>query len=212
MIVLLAISMMVSCKNNDKAEKATTKPAVETKATTTGDNYNIDIATSIVKWTGTKPTGSSHQGTISLSGGSLKVSNGTITGGEFAIDMNSLSAEMESKEDKGKLEGHLKSGDFFEVGKFPVGKFVITSVKAVAGRNDATHEITGNLSLKDKTHSITFPAHIGIVGNKVMAQTPSFTINRTNWGVSFNSGILGTAKDMLINDDVALVITLNATK
>lgn len=213
MILLLAVSMMISCKKNtNKSEATTTKPAAETTTSNAGETYNVDLATSVIKWTGTKPTGDSHQGTMKISGGNLKVNNGAIVGGEFTIDMNSLSADMKPDEGKGKLEGHLKSGDFFEVEKFPTGKFVVSSIKSVSGREDATHEISGNLTLKDKTHNITIPAHIGMVGNKVMAQTPSFTINRTEWGVNFNSGILGTAKDMLINDDVALVITLNAGK
>ncbi|MFK8101614.1 MAG: YceI family protein [Saprospiraceae bacterium] len=214
LIMLLAISMVVSCKNNtESADKAKAKPAVTATTSTAGEAYKVDVATSMVRWTGNKPTGDSHQGTISITGGTVKVANGTVTGGEFMMDMGSLvSTDLKSGEGKEKLEGHLKSGDFFEVEKYPTGKFVITGAKAVSGREDATHEITGNLTLKDKTHSITFPAHVGVVGDKVMAQTPKFMINRTTWGVSFNSGILGTAKDMLINDDVALVVTLNATK
>ena len=42
----------------------------------------------------------------------------------------------------------------------------------------------------------------------VKITTPEFTINRTEWGVNYNSGILGTVKDKLIADDVKLSITL----
>ena len=66
--------------------------------------------------------------------------------------------------------------------------------------------------MKDKVHSVTFDANINMGAGKVMAVTPSFTINRTNWGINYGSGIINTAKDKIINDEVAIVINLSATK
>jgi hypothetical protein len=38
--------------------------------------------------------------------------------------------------------------------------------------------------------------------------TPSFTIDRTQWEVMYDAGILGTAKDDIISDEIGLQINL----
>ena len=175
-------------------------------------DYKVNTESTSVTWTGSKPTGT-HQGTINVTEGSLSVNNGQVVGGSFGLDMNSITVnDLKAGEGKEKLEGHLKTGDFFETEKYPVGKFTITKVEPVSGSETATHNVTGNLTLKDQTHSVTIPANIAVSGEKITAVTPKFTINRTTWGINYNSGILGTVKDKLINDDVALVINLTAAK
>ena len=72
-------------------------------------------------WLGEKVTGQ-HTGTIKLQSGWLNWKDNKIVSGEFNIDMTSLK-DSEANE---RLEGHLKSDDFFGVEKFPVSKLVIT--------------------------------------------------------------------------------------
>jgi polyisoprenoid-binding protein YceI len=111
---------------------------------------------------------------------------------------------------KVKLSGHLASPDFFDVENNPNGVFEIVSVAPAAGNEEVTHNITGNLTLKGITKSITFPANVIIAGDKLMAVTPKFTINRLEWDIKYNAGILGTAADKIIHDDISLNIELNA--
>ncbi len=213
LLLFALIGLMAACKNKAGGEAAKTGDAQkveETSATATAYTVNTDHTT--VTWTGSKPTGT-HQGIVKVTEGKLSVSNGALVGGSFGFDMNSMEVvDLKPEDGKAKLEGHLKTGDFFEVEKFPTGKFVLTKVEPVTGSETVTHNITGNLTLKDKTHSVTFPANIAVTDDKISAVTPKFTINRTNWGINYNSGILGTVKDKLINDDVAIVINLSATK
>ena len=214
LLLFAMIGLMAACKNKAGGDAAKTGEAQDVEETSASAMmFNVNTQSTSVIWTGSKATGT-HQGVIKVTGGELAVNNGNIEGGSFTIDMSSLAvtdSDMDA-DTKGKLEGHLKSGDFFEVEKFPTGKFVITSVEPVSGSETTTHNVTGNLTLKEKTHSVTFPANVSITDDKVSAVTPKFTINRTNWGINYNSGIIGTVKDKLINDDVALVINLNAAK
>jgi polyisoprenoid-binding protein YceI len=125
--------------------------------------------------------------------------------------MNSIAnSDLTAENGKEKLEGHLKTGDFFETEKYPTGKFEITSVSAASGVEDATHLIEGNLTMKGVTKSVKLPAHVAITDSKITAVTPAFTINRTEWGITFKSGIIGTVKDKSINDEIGLVISLAA--
>ena len=59
--------------------------------------------------------------------------------------------------------------------------------------------------------SITFPASIVKLGEKINAVTPSFTINRTEWGINFQSkSVFTDLKDKFIHDDISLNIQLEA--
>ena len=202
-----------------KETTATTAPATtETTASASVNNngpiktYTVNKGT--VNWTGSKVIGgSSHTGTLSIALGDLRAKGDQIIGGQFTIDMNSINnTDLSADQGKGKLEGHLKSADFFDVAQYPTATFVITGSTPVTGQADVTHNITGNLTIRDKTNTVTFPANVAVVDNKLTAVTPSFTIDRTEYGVEYgSSSIVGLAKDKVISDDMALVLSIEAT-
>lgn len=211
--LLLTISLFTACSDAPKGEKVEAKDATEeTAVSNAATSYTVNTDESKVMWTGSKPTGQ-HMGTIGLSNGTIAVTDGMISGGEFTIDFNSLvNTDLKAGEGKEDLEGHLKTGDFFEVEKFPTGTFNVTSVEAVSDNAEVTHNVTGNLTMKDITKSVSIPMNVAMMGDKIAAQSTAFTIDRTQWGINFHSGALGTAKDKIINDQVGLVITLVANK
>ncbi len=174
--------------------------------------YKVNTASSIVTWEGTKPTGV-HHGTINLSGGQLMTdAQGHISGGSFDLDMNSIADKDMDGRGKEGLEKHLKTGDFFETEKFPTGKFVITKVVSTPSAKEGNHQVTGNLTIRDKTNEVSFPATIHMANGKIMATTPKFYIDRTQWGITFHSGMIGTLQDKLVHDAIGLSIKLEASK
>jgi hypothetical protein len=73
----------------------------------------------------------SHEGELLFNSGSISVVDGAVVGGEFELNMKSIK-EMNApfgEEQALKLEGHLKSEDYFNVAKFPTAKVVITGSK-----------------------------------------------------------------------------------
>lgn len=216
---LLTVSLLiVSCKNKPAGEAAKTDEAAKTTApaaSASAKGFAINPNQSKVLWVGSKPTGS-HNGTINVAEGKLSVDNGQLVGGKFVLDMTSITCtDLKPGEGKEKLEAHLKgttdenADDFFNVAKHPTGSFIITKVEALTGNPDATHNITGNLTLKGQTKSITFPASVNVADGKVTAVTPSFKINRTEWGINFMSkSVFDNLKDKFINDEIALNIQL----
>jgi len=209
-LLTLAFTACNNAPDGKKAEVSAAKGEAA-KATSGATTFNVDKNSSIT-WTGSKPTGK-HMGKLKISDGTIKVSNGNIQAGNFTIDMKSnVVTDLTAGKGKEDLEGHLMADDFFGVEKYPTGSFTITKVSPVSGNASVTHKITGDLKLKDKVQSITFDANVNVGPNKLSAITPSFTINRTQWGINYKSGIINTAKDKLIHDDVAIVINLNASK
>jgi polyisoprenoid-binding protein YceI len=206
---LFALAFMIACSSAPEGEKAQTGDAAEENA---AEGAVYAVSEGSVMWVGSKPTGE-HNGTITVSEGELVVEGDNLAGGSFTLDINTITVlDLDEDNGKSKLEGHLKSGDFFLVEEYPTAKFVITAVQAVDDREDATHNITGNLTIKDITKSISFPATVTMNEGMVSAVSPKFTIDRTEWGITYNSGVIGTAKDKLINDVIALAIDLKAAK
>ena len=75
---------------------------------------NANTTKSSVLWTGRKIT-KSHNGEVKIKSGNLIVKNGVLHGGNFVIDMNSMTCEdIKDAEYNEKLLGHLKSDDFFQ--------------------------------------------------------------------------------------------------
>lgn len=210
MIAFLAISLFVACKNTPEGDAAKVGDAAKDIATASATAKEFSVTDGTVYWTATK-VGGQHSGTINMQRGVFSVENGNISSGKFGIDMASIKVTDDTPADKkADLVGHLSSADFFDVATHPTGVFEIVSVSPVAGNEEVTHNITGNLTLKGITKSITFPANVVIAGDKLMAVTPKFTINRLEWDIKYNAGILGTAADKIIHDDISLNIQLNA--
>ncbi len=160
----------------------------------------IKIANSNVIWKGYKVTGS-HEGTINLKSGFLIFNDNKLTGGEFVMDMNTIVTTDLQGEYKGKLEGHLKSDDFFGVEKHPTAKLVISKVNAT-GKN--SYKVTGDLTIKGITNVITFD--LSVYGNKANA---ALKIDRTKYDVRYGStSFFDNLKDKAIYDEFDLVADL----
>lgn len=167
----------------------------------------VDVSASKVAWVGKKVTGQ-HNGTIQLTGGRLEMDDkGNLTGGLFTIDMTSLVSEDLSGDSKGKLEGHLKSDDFFGVATYPTSTFVIT--KAVP-QGPGKYKVIGNLTIKNTTQEIQFPANISVKDGKVTA-TADITIDRSKYDVRYGSGsFFDDLGDKTIYDNFDLSVSLVA--
>ena len=165
---------------------------------------NVNLQTSMVKWKGFKPTGS-HHGTVMLKSGTMNVRNGKIKSGEFIIDMTTIKDADGSK----RLEGHLKSADFFEIKKYPTSSFVIKKVKKKKGKV----MITGDITIKGITKSITVPTSISLDGNLIIFKSEMFKLNRAEFNVKYKSkSFFNNLKDRFINDEMEMSFVVKATK
>ncbi len=215
-LAFLAISFTAckdapSTENAAAAEESAGMLPAETLDASVSGKYTVSLENSVVEWVGSKPTGSSHTGTLKLQSGELDLNQGNITGGKMVIDMNSLRATDLEGEDKGKLEGHLKADDFFAVAKFPTGNFEFGSTTPVNDEpSGAKNIVAGPLTLKGISKPIRIPFNMRTEGGKVIVETPEFSINRTEWDIKYSSGIIGTVKEKMIDDMVKLKIKLVA--
>lgn len=177
------------------------------------DVYKVDTRSSVLEWYAAKVTGK-HNGTILLSGGTIEVNKGKITG-SFDIDMTTIEdKDIANPEYKGKLENHLKGPDFFGVKEFPASKFVLTEVTPLktTGAGGVTHHVKGLLTIKDKTNEISFDANIKIEGGKASC-SGSAVVDRSKFDIKYGSKtFFADIGDKMIYDEFTLKFNVTATK
>lgn len=170
---------------------------------------SVDPSASQVTWKGYKVTGS-HEGTIAVKEGNLEFTDGTLTGGSFAIDMATIKATDISGGMAEKLEGHLKSADFFGVEAHPTATFVIT--KVVSRGTPGDYRITGNITIKESTEEIKFNAKV-TEADGVYTATADLKLDRTDFDVRYGSGsFIDNLGDKTIYDEFDLGIKLVTSK
>ncbi|WP_326982794.1 YceI family protein [Chryseobacterium sp. MYb264] len=166
------------------------------------------VVASDVHWWGykvAKSEASSHDGTVKVKSGDMIMKGNQLVGGSFVLDMTSINATDLSGEYQGKLNGHLKNGDFFEVEKFPTAAFKITGVKK---NDDKVYNsiVTGDLTVKGKTNAISFPAKISYSKGVVSLVSNKFSFDRQKFDVAYKS----TMQDVFVKDDIDMLVKVTA--
>lgn len=176
---------------------APAEPAAE-PAAATGTAHAVDASKSSIRALGAKIT-AQHPIDFPDFSGSVTVDGDTVTAIAFEVTMATLVSDAE------KLTSHLKSPDFFDIDTHPKATFASTAIQAGA-EGDATHTVTGDLTLRGTTRRVTFPAKISVASGEVSAST-EFVVNRKDFGIVYPG-----KPDDLIQDNVALTIAFVAPR
>lgn len=203
-----------ACNEAPKGDNATItdkQQAAEVK----GQTFAADTSASRIRFTG-HGVGKNHPGIFKLSSGTVAIDGNQLTGGNFVINIKSMELEEKGGMFDDKLRPHLMSGDFFDADKFGTARFEITKVEPYQrNSNDtsvvdgANFMISGNLTLKDATKNITFPARVDLDDNTLKAKG-NFDIDRRQW--SMNYGNDKTLGDKFISEKVNIELDLQAKK
>lgn len=171
--------------------------------TTNAQKINIDTEASTIKWEG-KKVGGAHDGFIQLKDASFIIKNNQIVSGEFVMDMTSITnSDIEDEKYNAKLVGHLKSEDFFGVDKYPSA---ILKVSNSSTFKDGKAEVSGNLTIKDKTNPIEFIVHKE--GNRY---TTTLVVDRSKYDVRYGStSFFDNLGDKVIYDEFTLDVNLTS--
>ena len=218
LLILTIMFTAVACKNEKQTETKPENTEVKQEQLAYHGLKIVDMDESSIQWKGHKLFGS-HTGDIKLKSGQLAFNNGLLMDGQFIADMNTIRAtelmqdddeEEEEEENDGEkgeghddrddLANHLKNGDFFDTETYPTAKFMITEVSGQSNE----YRIKGEMTIKDKTNEIEFPAQI--IGDEFKANV---TIDRTQFGIKYGSGsFFDNLGDNVIKDNFDLIISL----
>ena len=124
----------------------------------------------------------------------------------FSADIDSISTGNDQR------DGHLKSPDFFDAANHPKLEFSSTSIAAKSGDE---YSITGDLTLKGVTKSVTLNAEFGGIQDNMYGQTVAGfevtgKINRQDFGLTWSA--VTEAGGIVVSDEVKLVINVELVK
>lgn len=166
------------------------------------------VVSSEIEWWGyklAKTEASSHTGNINLKNGVVQLKQNKVVGGTFVLDMTTINSTDLTGEYQQKLNNHLKTGDFFEVNKFPTAVYKITSVKP-SGKANFKYIVNGKLTVKGRTQNVSFPANITVNKGVVNLVSDKFTIDRQKFDIAYKSA----AADVIVKDDIDLRVKVTA--
>jgi polyisoprenoid-binding protein YceI len=108
---------------------------------------------------------------------------------------------------------HLRTSDFFEVEKFPTMTFVSTGAVA---RGDDEYTLTGDLTIHGVTKPVSFDIEVqgtavDPFGNERIGFEGSTTINRKDWGLTWNAPLEAGA-GVLVSDKVTITLDVSAIR
>jgi polyisoprenoid-binding protein YceI len=203
MLAPLTLFALAGCDNDPAAGKtrAEVKEAVAAaEAPASAVRYAFSNEGSAIEFVGAKVTGK-HDGKFERFEGAVDLVEGDPSKSRVSVEIEAASIVADAE----KLTHHLKSADFFDVERFPTAKFVSTAVEK-GGAGDATHTVTGNLTLHGVTKAITFPAEIALKSDRVEVGA-EFAINRKDFGIVYPG-----MPDDLIKDEVLIKLDVAASK
>jgi len=111
-----------------------------------------------------------------------------------------------------KRDEHLKSPDFFDVEKFK--QITFTSSTIEKSDEDGNHELWGELTMMGITQNIKLNLQLGGIlndpwGNERAGFTVTGKINRSNWGLTWNSPI--ESGGLMVSDEISISCEVELT-
>ena len=175
----------------------------------TSENYTALTEESTITWAAARP-GKTHDGTLSLTSGTLVFDGDNLVSGDVKIDMNSITvSDIKPGKMNDRLVGHLKSADFFDVENHQEARYEITGSET---KGDQLM-IKGNLTLKGITKEVNFMAKVSIENDQVLLEANTFQIDRTEWDIKYRSGkFFDNLKNKLIDDAIDITVKVSAKK
>ncbi len=202
-----AVMTFVSCGPSAEEQAAANAKAAADSATAAASaekNWMVDLAASKVNWAGTMIGVKTHTGTLNFASGSFKTKGGTLTSGEFVVDMKNYAMndtnyapDGSDHGTKANLMGHLMSPDFFNTDSFPTATLKLTAMDGNSATGDFT--VRGKTNAEKVTDIVITPNADGTV--KAVGK---LVFNRQKYGVIWKPGM----KDAVVKDDIELNVEI----
>ncbi len=171
--------------------------------------YQIVPADSQVIWEGSRSLIANYKnrGTLEISSGNFTLNNQQIVAGSLVFSMDSLAVtEMTSVGANDQLARHLKSDDFFAVETYPEATLnIIQGIPNIDDQGGQLYEITADLTIKEITQTINFPAMIYQLNGRAVVEGV-VQLDRTLWDIRFGSDkFFDNLADNVIDDNFLVI-------
>ena len=176
-------------------------------AALTGD-YAIDAAHSSIGFTVRHAMVTNVRGAFAEHEGTLHLDGADPARSTASIDVRTASVDTGIAD----RDGHLRGGDFFDAGTFPLMTFRSTGARRVGAD---TYRITGDLTIKDVTRPLSIDLEFNgsatdVYGSERVGFEGSAEILRSDWGLTWNAAL--EAGGVMVSDKVKLTFDISAVK
>ena len=204
--IILSLLVFVGC---DKKNKISQSPSSLKKIVLVDGNYTLKTQKSKLNWIGKELSTKTHTGTLDLKNGEIQINSDGQIEGFINIDMTTINVTDLEGQWKNKLEGHLKSPDFFGVGNHPNALIKFKGNSKSILNNQI--ELSGELAIKNITHPISFIAEIMEKEEMLQIKT-KIEFDRSKYNVRFRSGsFFDNLGVKLILDDINVDVIVFAS-
>ena len=140
--------------------------------------------------------------------GSIAFAEGDFS--QASADVTIDAASIDTREEK--RDAHLRSGDFFDVEKFPSLTFKSRRVQAISGD---TFQLVGDLTIKDVSKEVVLDVEFEGTqkdpwGNQKSAFTATTKISRSAFGLTWNAAL--ETGGVLVGDDIKISLDVQLLK
>jgi polyisoprenoid-binding protein YceI len=146
--------------------------------------------------------------------GHFREFEGTIEAAEDPSDSRAYGSVKTGSIDTGNedRDNHLRSADFFDAEHYPEARFESTHLEP---RGGADWRVTGNLTIKETTHEVTFDATVQGAGedpwgNERVGVAVRGSINRTEFGLVWQQAL--AKGGLLVGEDVKIQVDASAIR
>lgn len=169
------------------------------------DKYETDLAHSSVTFSVKHLVISNTRGEFRDFAGTIMMDESDIT--KSSVNVTIKTASINTHDDK--RDSHLRSADFFDVEKHPEITFKSKKVEKIGN----SYKLTGDVTIRGVTKEVSVPfTLVGPVqdpwGNKRIAAQATFTVNRQDFGVSWNKTL--DTGGLLVGDEVTIALEVEA--
>ena len=181
-------------------------PATTVIEDITGD-YALDVAHTRLGFSARHAMVTTVRGAFTEFAGTAHVDSQTPSASKVNVTIKTDSINTGTPD----RDGHLRSADFFDVETNPEITFASTRVELV----DGVWEITGDLTIKGVTHSISVPFEFtgsaqDPFGNTRIGFEGATTLVRKDWGLTWNAAL--ETGGVLVSDKIKLEFDISAIK
>lgn len=172
----------------------------------TPGTWNVDAAHSTLGFVVRHLVVAKTRGRFGTFAGTITIADDPL---QSTVVASAQTASVSTNDDN--RDGHLRTGDFFDVETYPTIEFRSTSIAA----DGSDYLLNGELTIKGVTKPITFNLEFeGVATDPRGATKAGFTaeteINRKDWGLDYNAAL--EAGGVLIGEKVKLTLEIEATK
>lgn len=171
--------------------------------------YEVDAAHSTIGFSVTHMSVSTVRGVFGTVSGTIDYDPANIAASKFSGKVGVGSVDTNNND----RDAHLKNADFFDVANFPEMTFVSKAIRNVTADG---FEIVGDLTIRGVTKEVVFKTKklsadkVDPWGNTKSGTTATATINRKDFGVSWNKAI--DQGGWVVSDEVQIELLLELTK